>query len=172
MKKQQIQTLTQNIFAATICTLVFVSCSNATDMRSDLQKSNTLDTSTVASKVSKGNFANKMINQLPEWTADRYYMLNDNRIVDEDEVKYIGGYDSKRGEVFFLDGTEIVFTNSQVKLHAVNGLNTKTMNSGDYQIQIVWDDDMTAGDYSEGRITLYFQKIEKFHGPLLIMGWK
>jgi len=98
-------------------------------------------------------------------------MLNDNRIVEEDEVQYIGGYDSKRGEVFFLDGKEIVFTDSQIKFQAGNGLNTKTMTSGDFQIQIVWNDDMTTGEYSEGSISLYFQKIEKFHGPLVIMGW-
>ena len=171
MKIEQIQTLSAKIFAASICTLVFVSCTNATSMTSGIQKSDTPDTSIVLSEVSKGNFTIKSMNQLPEWTADRYYMLNDNRIVEEDEVQYIGGYDSKRGEVFFLDGKEIVFTDSQIKFQAVNGLNTKTMTSGDFQIQIVWNDDMTTGEYSEGSISLYFQKIEKFHGPLVIMGW-
>ena len=115
-------------------------------MTSGIRKSNTPDTSIVLSEVSKGNFTIKLMNQLPEWTADRYYMLNDNRILEEDEVQYIGGYDSKRGEVFFLEGKEIVFTNSQVKFQADNGLNTKTMTSGDYQIQIVWNDDMTTGE--------------------------
>lgn len=161
----------QSVLAAITYTLAFVSCANATTQTTDYQESNGLDTLTVETQFSKGNFSIKIMQQLPKWSAERYYMLNDNRIVEEDKVQYIGGYDPERGEVFFIDGKEIVFSSSQIKIQHINGLNTKTMYSDEYQIQIVWEDDMTTGDYSEGSITLYFQKIEKFHGPLVIMEW-
>jgi hypothetical protein len=172
MKTIQSQHIHRSILAASTCLLTYVGCANAINPPIENIEVNGLDTTTT-NTPSKGHFTIKDRNELPTWVSDdyTYYMLNDNRILEDEEKEQIIGVGSERGYVFFLDGKEKIFKGSQVNIRSFNGLNTQTMNSDDYQIQITWDDDMTTGAYKEGNITLYLNKIEAFHGPLIIMGW-
>lgn len=117
----------------------------------------------------KGNYSNqdknkvlftaKKSNDLPAWweNAERMYMLNDDRIVEYENVEFIGGFEPNIGEVFFIDGKEISFKDNQIKISRKNNLISKSFTSGDYKVVMDWDENMTTGAYSEGTISLYYK---------------
>jgi len=108
---------------------------------------------------------------LPDWAVEWHYALSAPRLTEEKDNKYIGGYDPKRGEVFFISGAEIVFNPHQVNIQSDNGMNIKSLNNGSYEIRIKWDNDMITGAYTEGEIFLYHNNVELQHGPVTIIEW-
>ena len=119
----------------------------------------------------KVTFTVKNNESLPTWfeNTERSYMLNDDRI-DED-VKYIGGYNPKKGETFFINNAEILFSESQIKITHVKNIITKTFKSGDYLIIMKWDTTLTTGAYSEGSISLSYKNVVQFKSTLVISGF-
>ena len=120
----------------------------------------------------KSTFTIKNSKSLPAWfeNAERTYTLNDDRIVEAEEIQYIGGFNPNKGEVFFIDNKEVVFSDSQIKINKVKNVITKTFTSGDYVIKISWDTTLSTGEYSEGKVTLTYKNINQFKSPLIISG--
>jgi hypothetical protein len=79
-----------------------------------------ISTTTEPPSNSKKGFTIKKYKDLPSWIekADRTYMLNDDRIVENELVENIGGYVPNKGEIFFIDNTEVVFAENQIKIDA------------------------------------------------------
>ena len=127
------------------------------------------------SNKQKGNsFTVKKYKDLPSWwfeKAELVYMLNDNRIVEDHLVKFIGGYVPNKGEIFFINNSEIVFSKNQIKIEKTGTVITKTFKSGEYTIKMIWDTGLTAGAYRVGEINLYINNISVINSPLIIMGW-
>ena len=121
----------------------------------------------------KNGFTVKMNQDLPSWfnEAERTYMLNDDRIVEVDQIEYIGGYIPNKGEIFFIENKEIVFLDHQIKIDKKRTVITKTISSGRYTIKIIWDTQLTAGAYNEGEINLYENNVSVFNSPVIISGW-
>lgn len=127
-----------------------------------------------SSLINKEGFSRKKHADLPSWWEQPYskYMMNDPRLLEEDElVEYIGGYDPERGEVFFINSTEIVFPNNQVKVEQTGTIINKTLMSGEFTINITWDDNLTTGAYSEGNIYLFKNNELVEQSPLIITSW-
>jgi hypothetical protein len=135
-----------------------------------LKKTST--TSETAPTQKKG-FTIKKNKDLPSWfdNVNRTYMLNDDRILESDQIEYIGGYVPNKGEIFFINNSEIVFPENQIKINKTKSKVTKTLTSGEYTIKINWDTDLTTGEYSEGKINLYKNNLSIFNSPLIISGW-
>lgn len=119
------------------------------------------------------SFTIKKNKDLPSWfeKADRTYMLNDDRTVENDQIEFIGGNIPNKGEIFFIDNKEVVFSENQIKIDQVKTVITKTLTSGDYIIKITWDTSLTTGAYSEGTISLYYKNAPSFNSSLIISGW-
>jgi hypothetical protein len=132
-----------------------------------------ISTTTEPLSNSKKGFTIKKYKDLPSWfeKTDRTYMLNDVRIVENELVEYIGGYVPNKGEIFFIDNTEVVFPENQIKIDKIRTVITKTLTSGQYTIKITWDTELTTGEYSEGKINLYNKNVSIFNSPLIISGW-
>jgi hypothetical protein len=122
---------------------------------------------------SKKGFTIKKYKDLPSWIekTDRTYMLNDDRTVENELVEYIGGYVPNKGEIFFIDNTEVVFSENQIKIDKARTVITKTLISGPYIIEITWDTSLTTGAYSEGKINLFINNVSVFNSPVIISGW-
>jgi len=119
----------------------------------------------------KINFTIKKYENLPEWwnAVERTYMLNDDRTTED--VKYIGGFNPKMGEMFFIDSKIIIFNENQIKVSNIKDLYKKTFSSGDYQIIITWDDSERTGAYLDGKISLYFKNILQFNSTFVQSGF-
>ena len=119
------------------------------------------------------SFTIKNNNNLPSWfdQAERTYMLNDDRIIEIDLVKFVGGYLPNKGEIFFINNKEVIFLKNQIKIDKTRTIITKTLTSGQYTIKIKWDTELTTGAYSEGEIYLYNNNISVFNSPLIISGY-
>jgi hypothetical protein len=127
-----------------------------------------------AQKTSESNsFSIKKFKDLPSWfeNVERSYMLNDDRMVELELVEFIGGYFPDKGEIFFIDNKEVIFTDNQIKTTENGTIITKNLKSGPYFIRISWDKDMSTGAYSEGEINLYMNNILIFKSPLIMSGW-
>ena len=96
-------------------------------------------------------------------------LLDDDRIVHEDDVQYIGGYLSNGAEVFFINNSEVFFT--EVLFEEKGSVVTKTLKSGDYTIVITWDEGLTTGAYREGEVSLFSGNTFVSRSPLVIAGW-
>ena len=129
-------------------------------------------TSEAAPTQNKG-FTIKKNKDLPSWfeKVDRTYMLNDDRILESDQIEYIGGYVPNKGEIFFIDNREVVFLENQIIINKIKSIVTKTLTSGEYTIKINWDTELTTGAYSEGKINLYKNNLSIFNSLLIISGW-
>lgn len=121
----------------------------------------------------KSSFSIKNSTNLPAWyeNAERKYTLNDDRIVDYENVKFIGGFDPNKGEIFFINGNEVVFNENQIKVSKVKNLITKTFTSGDIVIKMLWDTSNTTGSYSSGTISLIQKNEVQFKSNFIISGW-
>lgn len=111
-------------------------------------------------------------NDLPPWFKDLEsgrYMLDDDRIVHEEEVQHIGGYLSNGAEVFFINNSEVFFT--EVLFEEMGNVVTRTLKSGHYTILITWDEGLTTGAYREGEISLFSDNTFVSRSPLVISGW-
>lgn len=118
-------------------------------------------------------FTIKNSTNLPSWfnEAERTYMLNDDRIVDVELIEYVGGYVPNQGEIFFINNSEIIFPDSQIKIEKSKTIITKTLTSGEYIVKITWDAESNTGSYSEGSIKLYHNNISVFNSQLIISGF-
>ena len=132
-----------------------------------------ISTTTEPPSNSKKGFTIKKYKDLPSWIekTDRTYMLNDDRILENELVEYIGGYVPNKGEIFFIDNTEVVFAENQIKIDKARTVITKTLTSGPYIIEITWDTSLTTGAYSEGKINLFINNVSVFNSPVIISGW-
>ena len=110
---------------------------------------------------------------LPTWfeQVGRTYMLNDDRIEETELVEYIGGYLPNKGEIFFIDNAEIIFSEKQTKIEKTGTVITKTLVSGKYTIKMYWDTEETTGAYSEGKINLYINNESVFNSSFIISGY-
>jgi hypothetical protein len=119
------------------------------------------------------SFTIKKHKDLPSWfdQAERTYMLNDDRIIEFDLVKFVGGYVPNKGEIFFINSTDVIIPENQIKIDKKRTVMTKTLTSGQYTIKITWDTKLTTGAYSEGKINLYNNNVSVFNSPLIISGW-
>jgi hypothetical protein len=118
------------------------------------------------------SFTIKNIKELPNWfdQVERTYMLNDDRILEIELIQFVGGYVANRGEIFFINNTEIIFPENQIKIDKTKTFITKTLTSGQYTIKIICDTDLNTGAYNEGTINLYFNNTSVFKSPLIISG--
>lgn len=123
------------------------------------------------SKIEKG-FTIKNQKDLPSWfeKADRVYMLNDDRIVENELVEYVGGHLPNTGYIFFINDTEIIFPENN-NINKEKTVITKTLKSEKYTIKIIWNSSLTTGSYSEGTINLYYENEPVFNSSLIISGW-
>jgi hypothetical protein len=128
---------------------------------------------TEAPSNKNNGFTIKKNKNLPSWfgKVGRTYMLNDDRILESNQIEFIGGYVPNKGEIFFIDNTEVVFPENQIKIDKIRTVITKTLTSGQYTIKITWDTELTTGEYSEGKINLYNKNVSIFNSPLIISGW-
>ncbi len=119
------------------------------------------------------SFTIKNFTDLPSWfkEAERTYMLNDDRISDVELIEFVGGYVPNQGEIFFINNSEIIFPDSQIKIEKSKTIITKTLTSGEYIVKITWDTELDAGSYSEGSIQLYHNNISVFNSQLIISGF-
>ncbi len=115
----------------------------------------------------------KKFEDLPSWfeQVERTYMLNDDRIIEMESVEYIGGYLPKKGEIFFINNSEVIFPENQITMNEKGTEVTKTLTSGQFTIQMIWDKDLSSGAYSEGKMIFYNDKVLVFTSPLIISGW-
>ena len=115
------------------------------------------------------NFKNQKA--LPEWwdSSERAYMLKDDRITDD--VEYIGGFNPKLGDVFFIDSKIIVFNENQIKVSIIKDMIKKTFISGDYKIIMDWNESEKTGFYLEGKISLYYKNNLQFNSIFFQSGF-
>ncbi len=132
-----------------------------------------ISTTTEASSNKKKGFTIKKNKDLPSWfdKVDRKYMMNDDRILESDQIEFIGGYIPNKGEIFFIDNKEVVFLENHIKIDKTRTIITKSLISGQYTIKMTWDTKLTTGAYSEGKIYLYDNNVSIFTSPLIISGW-
>lgn len=132
-----------------------------------------ISTTSESSPSENKGFTIKKNKGLPSWfdKVDRTYMLNDDRILESDQIEYIGGHVPSKGEIFFIDNREVVFPENQIKINKTKSIVTKTLTSGEYTIKINWDTELTTGAYSEGKINLYKNDLSIFNSPIIISGW-
>jgi hypothetical protein len=116
------------------------------------------------------SFTIKHSNELPTWfdNASIRYMLNDDRLVEYEEVQFIGGLNSDKGEIFFIGGQEIVFPESQVKITEVKNQITKILTSGDYMITLKWNSAEDEGTYSSGTLTLSYKNVIQLQSSFIL----
>jgi len=121
----------------------------------------------------KTSFTIKTSKNLPSWfdNIERKYSLNDDRIVDYENVEYIGGYDSKKGEFFFINNKEFFFSDKQIKIIKTKNIITKSFTSGDYLVKLILDPSLSTGSYSEGNISLSYKNKIQFKSKLIISGF-
>jgi|GEM_PF-4544029 len=119
------------------------------------------------------SFTIKKYKDLPSWfeQVEITYMLNDDRITDLEFIEFIGGYVPNKGEIFFINNSEVIFPENQISFNEKGTVVTKTLTSGQYSIQMIWDTELTTGAYSEGKIILFNNKVSVFNSPLIISGW-
>ncbi len=119
------------------------------------------------------SFTIKKNKDLPAWfeQVERTYMLNDDRIIEMELIEYIGGYVPNKGELFFINNSEVIFPENQISINKKGTVVTKTLTSGQYSIQMIWDTELTIGAYSEGKIIFFNDKVSVFNSPLIISGW-
>ena len=118
-------------------------------------------------------FTIKKFEELPSWfeQVERTYMLNDDRIIEMELIEFIGGYVPNKGEIFFINNSEILFPENQISINEKGTEVTKTLTSGQYTIQMIWDKELSTGAYSEGKIIFYNNKVSVFNSPLIISGF-
>ena len=117
------------------------------------------------------SFTIKNSKNLPAWfdNVERQYTLNDDRLIDDsEELQFIGGFTSQKGETFFINNSELVFSESQIQIKKIKNVITKTFSSGDYLVEMIWDTALTTGSYSEGTIRLIYKNILQFSSNLII----
>jgi hypothetical protein len=119
------------------------------------------------------SFTIKKFEELPSWfeQVERTYMLNDDRIIEMELIEFIGGYVPNKGEIFFINNSEILFPENQISINEKGTEVTKTLTSGQYTIQMIWDKELSTGAYSEGKIIFYNNKVSVFNSPLIISGF-
>jgi len=119
------------------------------------------------------SFTIKKFEELPSWfeQVERTYMLNDDRIIEMELIEFIGGYVANKGEIFFINNSEILFPENQISINEKGTEVTKTLTSGQYTIQMIWDKELSTGAYSEGKIIFYNNKVSVFNSPLIISGF-
>lgn len=127
----------------------------------------------VEKTIEAEGFTIKKNKDLPTWfeQVGRTYMLNDDRIEETELVEYIGGYLPNKGEIFFIDNAEIVFSEKQTTIEKTGTIISKTLVSGKYTIKMSWDTEETTGAYSEGKITLYINNKSVFNSSFIISGY-
>lgn len=139
----------------------------------DNSASNKLSSITSNQDKNKISFTPQKPNSLPVWweNREREYALNDPRLVEYENVEFIGGFEPNIGEVFFVDGKEIIFKDKQIKINRMKNLISKSFTSGDYKIVMDWDENMSTGAYSEGTISLYFKGKMQVKTNFIQSGW-
>jgi len=137
--------------------------------KNSFEKQNPIDK--VSSKVN--SFDIKKSN-LPSWfeMVERKYMLTDDRILDLDDFpEIIGGFVPNKGEIFFINGEEVIFPENQIQINRKGSILNKVFKSGQYTIKITWDEKLTTGAYSEGKISLFNNNELVFNSHLIISGF-
>ena len=119
------------------------------------------------------SFSVKKSTNLPEWfsNAETTYTLNDERVVDYEDVQFIGGVNSEKGEIFFIDNKEIVFNESQIKIIKLKNIITKTLSFGDYRVKITFDTNSKTGAYTDGQISLFYKGMLQNKSRIYINGY-
>lgn len=138
-------------------------------LRNSLERQNPTDK--VSSKVKSFDIKKS---DLPSWfdKVERTYMLNDDRILGpEDFPEIIGGFLSNKGEIFFINGEEIIFQANQIQSNIKGSIFYKVLKSGQYTIKITIDEKLTTGAYSEGKISLLINDEPVFISRLIVSGF-
>jgi hypothetical protein len=132
-----------------------------------------ISTSTGTSSKTEKGFTIKKHKDLPSWfkKSDRVYMFNDDRIVENELIEYVGGHLPNKGDIFFINDAEVIFPGNNNNINKEKTVITKTLKSGKYTIKIFWDSSLTSGAYSEGTINLYYENEPVFNSSLIISGW-
>jgi hypothetical protein len=102
----------------------------------DNSASNKLSSTTSNQDKNKISFTSPKPNSLPAWweNREREYTLNDPRLVEYENVEFIGGFEPSIGEIFFIDGKEITFKDSQIKISHEKNLISKSFTSSEYKV--------------------------------------
>ena len=101
------------------------------------------------------------------WLANG--MTFDEIIDDFPEI--IGGFVPNKGEIFFINGEEVIFPENQIQINRKGSILNKVFKSGQYTIKITWDEKLTTGAYSEGKISLFNNNELVFNSHLIISGF-
>jgi hypothetical protein len=169
---------TMAIFAAMLYVfLTFESCGSDNQLKESESISNSKELAKQNKEIVQqsnevDSFTVKKYEDLPSWfdQVERTYMLNDDRIIESDLVEYVGGYVPNKGEIFFINNSEVIFPENQITINEKGTEVTKTLTSGQYTIQMIWDKELSSGAYSEGKIIFYYNKVSVFNSPLIISG--
>ncbi len=115
---------TMAIFVAMLyVSLTFASCGSDNQLKESESISNSKELAKQKEEIVQqsnevDSFTIKKYKDLPSWfdQVERTYMLNDDRIIESDLVEYVGGYVPNKGEIFFINNSEIVFSENQIKI--------------------------------------------------------
>ena len=169
---------TMGIYIATLyVSLTFASCGSDNQLKESESFSNSKELEKQKEGIIQqsnevGTFTIKKYKDLPSWydLVERSYMFNDDRIIESDLVEYVGGYIPNKGEIFFVNNSEVIFSENQIKIEKTGTVIAKTLTSGKYTIKIIWDTELNTGAYSEGEIHLYINNSSVSNSPLIISG--